>query len=140
MKIHEYQARDLLAKAGVPVPPAKVVETAAAAEEAFIANGMPVQVIKAQVFAGGRGKAGFVKLVKSAAEARAAAEFMLNNRMVSPQTGPEGVAASKLLVAGAVDIALFDWSLSWMHKCKELLCQFLRMFQTPAGVTYATRW
>ncbi len=105
MKIHEYQARDLLAKAGVPVPPAKVVETAAAAEEAFIANGMPVQVIKAQVFAGGRGKAGFVKLVKSAAEARAAAEFMLNNRMVSPQTGPEGVAATKLLVAGAVDIA-----------------------------------
>ena len=105
MKIHEYQARDLLAKAGVPVPPAKVVETAAAAEEAFIANGMPVQVIKAQVFAGGRGKAGFVKLVKSAAEARAAAEFMLNNRMVSPQTGLEGVAATKLLVAGAVDIA-----------------------------------
>ncbi|NNM85199.1 MAG: ADP-forming succinate--CoA ligase subunit beta [Phycisphaerales bacterium] len=105
MKIHEYQARDLLAKAGVPVPPAKVVETAAAAEEAFIANGMPLQVIKAQVFAGGRGKAGFVKLVKSAAEARAAAEFMLGNRMVSPQTGPEGVAATKLLVAGAVDIA-----------------------------------
>ncbi len=105
MKIHEYQARDLLSQAGIAVPPARVVQTAAEAEKAFVENGLAVQVIKAQVFAGGRGKAGFVKLVKSAAEARAAAEFMLANRMVSPQTGPEGIAVHKLLVAGAVDIA-----------------------------------
>jgi len=105
MKIHEYQARDLLSKAGVPVPPARVVDTAAAARQAFIDNGSALQVVKAQVFAGGRGKAGFVKLVKSADEAQAAAEFMLANRMVSVQTGPEGIAVRKLLVAAAVDIA-----------------------------------
>src|SRR5215208_314980 len=62
-------------------------------------------VVKAQVYAGGRGKAGFVKLVKSADEARDAAKFMLNNRMVSNQTGPEGVPVSVLLVAPGVDIA-----------------------------------
>ncbi len=105
MKIHEYQARDLLSRAGIAVPPARVVQSAAEAEKAYAENGLAVQVIKAQVFAGGRGKAGFVKLVRSAAEARAAAEFMLANRMVSPQTGPEGIGVHKLLVAGAVDIA-----------------------------------
>ena len=105
MKVHEYQARELLGKAGVPVPAARVVESAEGAAEAFRANGAAVQVIKAQVFAGGRGKAGFVKLVKSAEEARAAASFMLSNRMVSVQTGPEGIAVKKLLLAAAVDIA-----------------------------------
>lgn len=105
MKIHEYQARDLLAKAGVPVPPARVVDTPDAACEAFLANNAPLQVVKAQVFAGGRGKAGFVKLVKTADEARDAAAFMLGNRMVSVQTGPEGVAVNKILIAAAVDIA-----------------------------------
>jgi len=69
MKIHEYQARDLLGKAGIPVPPATVVDNPEAAGAAFKANGAPLQVVKAQVFAGGRGKAGFVKLVKTADEA-----------------------------------------------------------------------
>jgi len=104
MKIHEYQARDLLAKVGVPVPAAKVVNSADEAEQAFRENGAHVQVVKAQVFAGGRGKAGFVRLVKTPGEARSAAEFMLTNRMVSVQTGPEGIAVKKLLVASAVDI------------------------------------
>jgi len=62
-------------------------------------------VVKAQVYAGGRGKAGFVKLVKSADEAREAAKFMLTHRMVSVQTGPEGVPVSVLIVAPGVDIA-----------------------------------
>jgi succinyl-CoA synthetase beta subunit len=61
--------------------------------------------VKAQVYAGGRGKAGFVKLVKNADEAHDAAKFMLSNRMVSVQTGPEGVPVSVLLVAPGVDIA-----------------------------------
>jgi succinyl-CoA synthetase beta subunit len=60
--------------------------------------------VKAQVYAGGRGKAGFVKLVKSADEAREAAKFMLNNRMISYQTGPEGVPVNVLIVAPGVDI------------------------------------
>jgi succinyl-CoA synthetase beta subunit len=105
MKIHEYQARELLAKAGVPVPTSTVVESQDAAAAAFKANGAPLQVVKAQVFAGGRGKAGFVKLVKTADEARDAAHFMLTNRMVSNQTGPEGIEAKKVLIAAAVDIA-----------------------------------
>jgi len=105
MKIHEYQARELLARAGIPVPPATVVDNPEAAAHAFKENGAAVQVVKAQVFAGGRGKAGFVKLVRSADEAQAAAKFMLNNRMVSVQTGPEGIEVNKVLVTAAVDIA-----------------------------------
>src|SRR4051794_36766356 len=99
MKIHEHQARDLLASYGIPVPPGQVIESPLAAEEAFNkvarAAGMDgsnaLVVIKAQVHAGGRGKAGFVKLVKSADESKKAAQFMLTNKMVSAQTGPEGL-------------------------------------------------
>ncbi len=105
MKIHEYQARDLLGKAGIPVPPASVVDTPDGAAAAFKQVGAPLQVVKAQVFAGGRGKAGFVKLVKTADDAAAAAKFMLTNRMVSVQTGPEGIEVKKVLIAAAVDIA-----------------------------------
>ena len=105
MKIHEYQARALLGKAGIPVPPATVVDNPEAAAQAFKQNGAALQVVKAQVFAGGRGKAGFVKLVKSADEALAAAKFMLTHRMVSVQTGPEGIEVNKVLIAAAVDIA-----------------------------------
>ncbi len=61
-------------------------------------------VVKAQVFAGGRGKAGFVTLCDSADQVQTAARFMLSNRMVSPQTGAEGIAVKKLLIAAAVDI------------------------------------
>jgi len=105
MKIHEYQARDLLTQAGIPVPSATVVRSAEEAADAFRAFNQPMCVVKAQVYAGGRGKAGFVKLVKSADEAKAAATFMLSNRMVSYQTGPEGVPVNVLLVAPGVDIA-----------------------------------
>jgi succinyl-CoA synthetase beta subunit len=105
MKIHEYQARQILAEAGVPVPPAEVVRSPDEAATAFGKFNAPMCVVKAQVYAGGRGKAGFVKLVKSADEAREAAKFMLSNRMVSYQTGPEGVPVSVLIVAPGVDIA-----------------------------------
>ena len=109
MKIHEYQARDLLAGYGVPVPPAQTarsVDEAVAAYDAFAGQGKgDLVVVKAQVYAGGRGKAGFVKLCKSKDEVKQAAEFMLGNRMISNQTGPEGVPVSVLLVAPGVDIA-----------------------------------
>jgi succinyl-CoA synthetase beta subunit len=108
MKIHEYQARELLSKAGLPVPAGEMVQTVDDAEQAakrVFATGIKQVVIKAQVHAGGRGKAGFVKLVKSADEARTAAKFMLTNRMKSPQTPPEGLEVKRLLVAAAVDIA-----------------------------------
>ena len=109
MKIHEHQARDLLASFGVPVPPAHLCTNAQDAarlyKEITEQAGTDLVVIKAQVHAGGRGKAGFVKLVRSADEATEAAKFMLTNRMVSNQTGPEGLAVSKLLMAAGVDIA-----------------------------------
>jgi succinyl-CoA synthetase beta subunit len=104
MKIHEYQARQILSEVGIPVPPAEVVRTPEEAAEAFKMYAQPMCVVKAQVYAGGRGKAGFVKLVKSADEAREAAKFMLTHRMVSYQTGPEGVPVSVLIVAPGVDI------------------------------------
>jgi succinyl-CoA synthetase beta subunit len=105
MKIHEYQARQILSDHGIPVPAAEVVRSPEAAADAFKKIQAGACVIKAQVYAGGRGKAGFVKLVKSAEEAWDAAKFMLTNRMINNQTGPEGVPVSILLVAPAVDIA-----------------------------------
>jgi succinyl-CoA synthetase beta subunit len=108
MKVHEYQARQLLRDAGVAVPPGEMVESVDAARtEAtrIFDGGAGLAVVKAQVHAGGRGKAGFVKLVKSPDDAVAAAEFMLSNRMKSPQTPPEGLEVGRLLVAEAVDIA-----------------------------------
>ena len=108
MKIHEYQARQLLADFGIPVPPGRMVETVAdAAAEArrLFEGGAGIVVVKAQVHAGGRGKAGFVKVVKTADEAEKAAAFMLSHRMVSPQTPPEGLEVKRLLVAAGVDIA-----------------------------------
>ena len=109
MKIYEHQGRDLLASYGIPVPSGQVIESIDAAPGAFKAattgQAKPLAVVKAQVHAGGRGKAGFVKLVNSPAEAEAAARFMLTNRMTSPQTPPEGLEVTKLLMASAVDIA-----------------------------------
>jgi succinyl-CoA synthetase beta subunit len=105
MKIHEYQARQILSDSGIPVPPAEVVRTPDEAAAAFKKFGGTMCVVKAQVYAGGRGKAGFVKLVNSAQEAQDAAHFMLTNRMTSVQTGPEGVPVSVLIVAPGVDIA-----------------------------------
>src|SRR5687767_2294523 len=105
MKIHEYQARQILSDNGISVPAAEVVRTPEEAATAFKNFGVGMCVVKAQVYAGGRGKAGFVKLVRSADEARDAAKYMLTHRMVSVQTGPEGVPVSVLLVAPGVDIA-----------------------------------
>ena len=112
MKIHEYQARELLRNAGIPVPPGELVtsvEHAAGAYKRVTAEAglgdRGLAVVKAQVHAGGRGKAGFVALVRSPEEAEAKARFMLTNRMHSPQTGPEGLSVTKLLVAAGVDIA-----------------------------------
>jgi succinyl-CoA synthetase beta subunit len=109
MKVHEYQARELLADAGVPVPAGRLVESIEAAAGAYkevtAEAGTDLAVVKAQVHAGGRGKAGFVKLVKTADDATDSARFMLTNRMVSPQTGEDGLEVKKLLIAAGVDIA-----------------------------------
>ena len=108
MKVHEYQARQLLADAGIPVPPAEVALSATEAANAYAQvqeAGGGLAVVKAQVHAGGRGKGGGVKLVRSADEAKTAAETMMSKPLVTHQTGPEGVEVRKVLVAAGVDIA-----------------------------------
>ncbi len=104
MNVHEYQARALLSKFGVPVPAAELVATPDEAAAAYQKLGTKVAVVKAQVHAGGRGKGGGVKLVKSADEARQVAQAILSKPLVTPQTPPEGVPVRQLLVAAGVDI------------------------------------
>ncbi|RLT35038.1 MAG: ADP-forming succinate--CoA ligase subunit beta [Chloroflexi bacterium] len=104
MKLHEYQAKELLARYGVPVPASQVARTPEEAQRAAEALGGKV-VVKAQVHAGGRGKAGGVKLCATPAEARAAAEALLGTRLVTGQSGPGGQPINEVLVEEAVDIA-----------------------------------
>jgi len=104
VKIHEYQAKSILAKYGVPVPRGMVAFTADEARNAAIKLGTRVTVVKAQIHAGGRGKAGGVKLAKSPDEAAAIAKEMLGTRLVTPQTGPEGKVVKRLLIEEGLDI------------------------------------
>src|SRR5213080_2084418 len=90
MNIHEYQAKQVLAKFGVPVPRGLPAMSVAEAEKAASELGGPVWVVKAQIHAGGRGKAGGVKVVKSVAEVKREAERMLGSILVTHQTGPRG--------------------------------------------------
>ncbi len=102
MKIHEYQAKQLFAERGVPVPRGEVVRSGAEAAEAARKLGGKRWVVKAQVHAGGRGKGGGVKLVDAPAEAAQVAEQILSRPLVTPQTGPEGRKVRALLVEEAV--------------------------------------
>ncbi|MGV8042655.1 MAG: ADP-forming succinate--CoA ligase subunit beta [Thermoanaerobaculaceae bacterium] len=104
MKVHEYQAKQILARYGVAVPRGEVTDDAAAAGAIAERLGGRV-VVKAQVHAGGRGKAGGVKLAASPAEAVEVASRILGMRLVSTQTGPEGRLVQKVLVEEAVAIA-----------------------------------
>jgi succinyl-CoA synthetase beta subunit len=104
MKIHEYQAKAILAKFGVPVPRGEVVFKKDEARAAARRLGTPVVVVKAQIHAGGRGKAGGVKLARSADEAASLAERMLGMKLVTPQTGPEGRIVHRLLIEEGLDI------------------------------------
>ena len=104
MKIHEYQAKAILAKFGVPVPRGEAAFTKDEARAAAERLGTPIVVVKAQIHAGGRGKAGGVKIAKSADEAASFAERMLGMKIVTPQTGPEGRIVRRLLVEEGLDI------------------------------------
>ncbi|MGE3175146.1 MAG: ADP-forming succinate--CoA ligase subunit beta [Planctomycetota bacterium] len=104
MNIHEYQAKDVLARHGVPVPRGIPVDSAAQCRQAFTDLGGGLAVVKAQIHAGGRGKAGGVKLVRSADEAQQVAEKLLGKALVTPQTGPEGRVVQKLYVTQGADI------------------------------------
>ncbi len=105
MKIHEYQAKEILKRYGVAVPEGRVATTAAEAENIAASLGTEVVVVKAQIHAGGRGKAGGVKLARSPKEAGELAAKMLGARLVTHQTGPEGREVRKVLVEQGLDIA-----------------------------------
>ena len=98
MKIHEYQAKAILARYGVPVPRGEVAFNAAEAGEIARRLGGEIVVVKAQIHAGGRGKGGGVKLARSADEAERIAGDMLGMTLVTHQTGPEGRVVSRVLI------------------------------------------
>ena len=104
MKIHEYQAKAILAKFGVPTPRGEVIFKAEDAEGVTKRLGTPVVVVKAQIHAGGRGKGGGVKLAKSPAQAAELAGQILGMKLVTPQTGPEGRLVRRLLIEEGLDI------------------------------------
>jgi succinyl-CoA synthetase beta subunit len=107
MKLHEYQAKEVLAPYGVPIQRGEVAETveqAVAAAERMAAEGVSMWVVKAQIHAGGRGKGGGVKLARSVDEVREKAGAILGMQLITPQTGPEGQMVRKVLIAAAEDI------------------------------------
>jgi succinyl-CoA synthetase beta subunit len=104
MKIHEYQAKALLARYGVPVPQGEVVFDAADAAAAATRLGGGTVVVKAQIHAGGRGKGGGVKVVKNPEDARAAAEKIIGMNLVTYQTGPAGQKVQRVLIEQGLKI------------------------------------
>jgi succinyl-CoA synthetase beta subunit len=104
MKIHEYQAKEILKKFGVAVPKGRVAFTAEEAVEIAKEIGGSAWVVKAQIYAGGRGKAGGIKLAKSIEEVYDYAKNMIGSKLVTYQTGPEGKIVRKVLVEEALNI------------------------------------
>lgn len=105
MKVHEFQAKEVLRRYGVAVPESKVATSQDEAEAAAEALGGGTVVVKAQIHAGGRGKGGGVKIVKGPTEAKVAAEAMLDKPLITHQTGPEGQVVRTVLVESGMDIA-----------------------------------
>ncbi len=104
MNIHEYQAKSVLAKYGVPVPRGGVAYTPAEAEQVAQSLGGSLWVVKAQIHAGGRGKAGGVKLAKSLDEVKRLTKEMLGMTLVTHQTGPEGKEVKRVYIEEGSDI------------------------------------
>jgi succinyl-CoA synthetase beta subunit len=105
MNLHEYQSKEIFASYGIPVPSGRVASSADGAVDAARELGGAVWVVKAQVHAGGRGKAGGVKLAKDVDAVRAAAAGMLGRRLVTRQTGAEGLPVSQVYVETGSQIA-----------------------------------
>ena len=105
MKLHEYQAKEILNKWHIPVPRGVLISEADRTEKEVGSLGPPPWIVKAQVHAGGRGKAGGVRLVKSLQEAEDAVSDLLGSRLITHQTGPEGAVVRKVLVEEGVEIA-----------------------------------
>ena len=105
MNVHEYQAKELLRGFGVAVPAGGLATTPAEAEEVARSLRADVLVVKSQVHAGGRGKAGGIKLAKSPAEAKRVASEILGMTLRTPQTGPEGKLVRKVWVEAGSEVA-----------------------------------
>lgn len=105
MNLHEYQGKQLFAEYGLPVSKGYAVDTPEAAAEACDKIGGTEWVVKAQVHAGGRGKAGGVKLVRNKEDAKAFAQQWLGKRLVTYQTDANGQPVTKILVESCTDIA-----------------------------------
>ncbi len=105
MNIHEYQAKQILARFGAAVPKGRFATTPDEAAAAFTALGQPKAVVKAQIHAGGRGKAGGVKLLTTASDVRDFAAKLLGKPLVTHQTGPEGRMVRRVYVEEASDVA-----------------------------------
>ena len=131
MKIHEYQAKEILRQNSVPVPvgtPAFSVDEAVKAAEAMSSD---LWVLKAQIHAGGRGKGGGVKIAKSLEEVRELAGQILGMNLVTHQTGPEGKEVNRLLVEEGVDIARELYAGIVLDRSTE---NFVFMVSTEGGV------
>ncbi len=104
MNIHEYQAKQIFAKYGVPTPKGKIAHSVEEAVKNAEELGGPIWVVKAQIHAGGRGLGGGVKLAKSIDEVRALADEILGMTLVTHQTGPEGKLVQKVYIEDGADI------------------------------------
>ena len=104
MKIHEYQAKAVLARFGVPVPRGEVAFSAAEAGDIARRLGSDIVVVKAQIHAGGRGKGGGVKVTRSASEAEQIAQQMIGMTLITHQTGPEGKKVGRVLIEEGLQI------------------------------------
>jgi len=131
MKIHEYQAKDILRKFNVPVPEGRVAFTAAEARKIAEELGGGTVVVKAQIHAGGRGKGGGVKLAKNPQEAEQIASKMIGMKLVTHQTGPEGKIVKRVLVEQGLAIERELYAGIVLDRAKS---QLVFMASTEGGV------
>ena len=122
MKIHEYQAKALFAAAGIPVAAGRPAFSVEEAVEAAEQIGGSCWAVKAQIHAGGRGKAGGVKIARSLEEVRAAASDILGKVLVTPQTGPQGKRVERLYIEAAADIAAEFYAAVLVDRVTQTIC------------------
>ncbi|MCE2475331.1 MAG: ADP-forming succinate--CoA ligase subunit beta [Alphaproteobacteria bacterium] len=131
MNVHEYQAKEILAGFGVPVLRGRIAYTAAEARAAAETLGGGVWAVKAQVHAGGRGKAGGIKVARSVDAVTAAAEELIGKRLVTPQTGAEGTEVSRVYVEEGASITAERYlGMTLDRKCGR----YVAMASTEGGV------
>ena len=131
MKIHEYQAKELLGRHGVAIQKGRIAFSAADVKQIVDELQLQQIVLKAQIHAGGRGKAGGIKMAKGAAEAFSLAEKMFGMKLVTPQTGAEGRIVKRILVTEAADIKKELYAGLILDRAKS---ELVFMISTEGGV------